>query len=82
VVILTGCLLALMDVLDEKERGEEEDDVIRTCQTCAHAYVDEDTYHDTYLCCDLFDGDLVDDNESCDCWRQKDDCIQKEGDTE
>lgn len=40
----------------------------KTCFTCSNAFVDEDQYHDTYLCCVLRDGEVVEDNGSCDDW--------------
>jgi len=43
-------------------------DVEHCCLTCANAFVDEDQYHDTYLCCVLRNGDIVEDNDSCDDW--------------
>jgi len=44
------------------------DNTERTCFTCANAFVDEDQYHDTYLCCVLRNGEIVEDDDSCDDW--------------
>jgi len=44
------------------------DDADKVCLTCANAFVTEDSYHDTYLCCILQDGGFVDDDDTCDEW--------------
>lgn len=44
------------------------DDAERTCLTCANAFVDEDLDHNTYLCCVKCNGDVVEDDDTCDEW--------------
>lgn len=44
------------------------DNAERTCFTCANSFVDEDSYHDTYLCCVKRNGEIVEDDESCEDW--------------
>lgn len=47
------------------------DNAERTCFTCANSFVDEDSYHDTYLCCVKRNGEVVEDDESCEDWNRQ-----------
>ena len=49
-------------------KATNHDDAEKICLTCANAFVSEDSYHDTYLCCVLQDGDCVEDDDTCGEW--------------